>query len=253
VIGAVRDVSRFPDRDHFAAYNGTAPIEVSSGHRKNYWPSRRGNRRLNHVIHMAAVTQIRYRHSDGHAYYDKKIAEGKTPQRSPPRPQTIVRGSVSSALVPCSSGRKGAWVATPDTVFVLVRIRMPSRGRECGQAGAAPAALVIAGVAGSVVAARAGPGGTRGLLALRSSSGLGVPTSCKRAGEEAAATGGGAAHGLRRGSPLRLCGLAPPRGSHWWSQAGRGPAGGYAAIAAVWLMVPAAILRSQALRLVMTL
>jgi transposase len=28
VIGDVRDVSRFPGRDHFAAYNGTAPIEV---------------------------------------------------------------------------------------------------------------------------------------------------------------------------------------------------------------------------------
>jgi transposase len=31
VIGDVRDVSRFPGRDHFAACNGTAPIEVSSG------------------------------------------------------------------------------------------------------------------------------------------------------------------------------------------------------------------------------
>jgi transposase len=27
---------------------------------------------------MAAVTQVRYRHSGGRAYYDKKIAEGKT-------------------------------------------------------------------------------------------------------------------------------------------------------------------------------
>ena len=34
VIGDVRHVARFPDRDHFAAYNGTAPIEVSSGGRK---------------------------------------------------------------------------------------------------------------------------------------------------------------------------------------------------------------------------
>ena len=33
VIGDVRQVSRFPDRDHFAACNGTAPIEVSSGGR----------------------------------------------------------------------------------------------------------------------------------------------------------------------------------------------------------------------------
>jgi transposase len=82
VIGDVRDVSRFPGRDHFAAYNGTAPIEVSSGNRKIYRLSRRGNRRLNHVIHMAAVTQIRYRHSDGRAYYDKKLAEGKTPKEA---------------------------------------------------------------------------------------------------------------------------------------------------------------------------
>ena len=33
VVGEVRDVSRFPGRDRFAAYNGTAPIEVSSGQR----------------------------------------------------------------------------------------------------------------------------------------------------------------------------------------------------------------------------
>jgi transposase len=82
VIGAVRDVCRFPGSDHFAAYNGTAPIEVSSGPRKIYRLSRRGNRHLNHAIHMAAVTQIRYRNTEGRAYYDKKIAEGKTPKEA---------------------------------------------------------------------------------------------------------------------------------------------------------------------------
>jgi transposase len=78
VIGCAVDVSRFASRDHFAAYNGTAPIEVSSGNRKIHRLSRRGNRRLNHAIHMAAITQIRHRHSDGRAYYDRKLAEGKT-------------------------------------------------------------------------------------------------------------------------------------------------------------------------------
>jgi hypothetical protein len=34
--------------------------------------------RMNHAVHMAAVTQVRYKHSDGRAYYDKKLAEGKT-------------------------------------------------------------------------------------------------------------------------------------------------------------------------------
>jgi len=78
VIGEVRDVSRFKNRDRFAAYNGTAPIEVSSGGRKVHRLSRRGNRRVNHAVHMAAITQVRQPHSEGRAYYDKKLAEGKT-------------------------------------------------------------------------------------------------------------------------------------------------------------------------------
>jgi transposase len=78
VIGDVVTVARFPTRDHFAAYNGTAPVEVSSGEKKIYRLSLRGNRRLNHAIHMAAITQISHAHSDGQAYYQRKIAEGKT-------------------------------------------------------------------------------------------------------------------------------------------------------------------------------
>ena len=35
--------------------------------------SRRGNRRLNHAIHMTAVTQIRCRHSPGRAYYEPRL------------------------------------------------------------------------------------------------------------------------------------------------------------------------------------
>jgi hypothetical protein len=78
VLGEAEDVARFRDRDRFAACNGTAPIEVSSGRRKVYRLSRRGNRRVNHAIHMAAITQIRHAHSEGRAYYEKKVAEGKT-------------------------------------------------------------------------------------------------------------------------------------------------------------------------------
>ena len=78
VVGYVVDVSRFADRDRFAAYNGTAPIEVSSAGHKVFRLSRRGNRRLNHAVHMAAVTQVRFRHSEGRAYYDRKLKEGKT-------------------------------------------------------------------------------------------------------------------------------------------------------------------------------
>jgi hypothetical protein len=78
MLQRVAGVSRFPSRDHFASCNGTAPVEVSSGNRKIHRLSLRGNRRVNHAIHMAAITQIRHRHSEGRAYYDKKLAEGKT-------------------------------------------------------------------------------------------------------------------------------------------------------------------------------
>ena len=77
-IGHARRVERFGCRDRFAAYNGTAPIEVSSGGRIVHRLSRRGNRQLNHAIHMAAITQIRHAHSPGYDYYQRKLAAGKT-------------------------------------------------------------------------------------------------------------------------------------------------------------------------------
>jgi transposase len=97
VIGEVRDVSRFGSRDRFAAYNGTAPIEVSSGQRKVHRLSRRGNRRLNHAIHMAAITQAVCRHSQGRAYYDKKLAEGKTPKEA----VRALKRQISNAVFAC--------------------------------------------------------------------------------------------------------------------------------------------------------
>ena len=59
LIGYSGDIGRFANRDRYAAYNGTAPIEWSSGNPKHPIRrlSRRGNRTLNHVIHIAAVTQ----------------------------------------------------------------------------------------------------------------------------------------------------------------------------------------------------
>ena len=94
VIGDVADISRFPDADRFASCNGTAPIEVSSGSRKIWRLSMRGNRRLNHVIHMAAVTQIAHKHSDGHAYYQRKLAEGKTPSEA----RRALKRKISNAI-----------------------------------------------------------------------------------------------------------------------------------------------------------
>ena len=77
LIGYTGDIGRFASADHYAAYNGTAPIEVSSGGKKRHRLSMGGNRMLNHAIHMAAVTQIGH-DTPGRVYYDKKQAEGKT-------------------------------------------------------------------------------------------------------------------------------------------------------------------------------
>src|SRR5262245_18241605 len=98
VIGATGQVSRFASRGRFAAYNGTAPIEVSSGNRRIYRLSRRGNRRVNHAIHMAAVTQIRNKHSEGRAYFDHKLAEGKTRKEAPRSLKRHVSNAVYARL-----------------------------------------------------------------------------------------------------------------------------------------------------------
>jgi transposase len=78
LIGNSGDMSRFANRDRYAAYNGTAPTEFSSGGRTVHRVSRRGNRTLNHALHLAAMIQLRQRHSDGRAYYERRLAEGKT-------------------------------------------------------------------------------------------------------------------------------------------------------------------------------
>jgi hypothetical protein len=53
---------------------------MSSGNRKVHRLSGRGNRRVNHAVRMAAITQIRHPHSAGRPCCDKKLAEGKTPK-----------------------------------------------------------------------------------------------------------------------------------------------------------------------------
>ncbi len=78
VIGHTKDVGRFATRDRYASYTGTGPIEVSSGPRQVHRVSKRGNRQLNHAIHIVAVTQIRYPGTEGRVYFDRKVAEGKT-------------------------------------------------------------------------------------------------------------------------------------------------------------------------------
>ena len=59
VLADVGDVTRFADRNRFASWTGTAPLDASSGEQNRHRLSRAGNRRMNHMIHIAAVTQLR--------------------------------------------------------------------------------------------------------------------------------------------------------------------------------------------------
>jgi transposase len=77
IIGEVGDVSRFPDANHFAAANGTAPIPVASGRTDRHRLNRGGNRRLNRAVHYVALTQASFE-PRAMAYLARKQAEGKT-------------------------------------------------------------------------------------------------------------------------------------------------------------------------------
>ena len=81
VLADVGDVARFADRNRFASWTGTAPLDASSGEQTRHRLSRAGNRRMNHVLHVAAVVQIRH-DTEGRAYYRRKLAAGKTPMEA---------------------------------------------------------------------------------------------------------------------------------------------------------------------------
>ena len=81
ILADVGDVARFADRNRFASWTGTAPLDASSGEQNRHRLSRAGNRRINHMIHIAAVTQLRH-DSDGQAYYRRKRAEVKKPMEA---------------------------------------------------------------------------------------------------------------------------------------------------------------------------
>jgi transposase len=78
ILADVGDVARFADRNRFASWTGTAPLDASSGEQNRHRLSRAGNRRVNHMIHIAAVTQLRL-NTEGRAYYRRKRAAGKKP------------------------------------------------------------------------------------------------------------------------------------------------------------------------------
>ena len=75
LLADVGDVHRFADRNRFASWNGTAPLDASSGNQNRHRLSRAGNRRINRTLHIMAIVQLR-NSTLGRSYYDGKKAGG---------------------------------------------------------------------------------------------------------------------------------------------------------------------------------
>src|SRR4029450_1614502 len=69
VLADVGDVARFADRNRFASWTGTAPLDASSGAQLMHRPSSAWDK---HRRHMAPPAP------EGRRYFPPKIGEGKT-------------------------------------------------------------------------------------------------------------------------------------------------------------------------------
>ena len=107
LIGFTGDINRFANRDRYAAYNGTAPVEFSSGGRTVHRLSTRGNRNLNHALHLAAVCQLRQPHCDGRVYFDRRVAEGKTKKEALRALKRQISNTVYRHLVADAANTRG--------------------------------------------------------------------------------------------------------------------------------------------------
>jgi transposase len=115
----VGDITRFPTRAHFASWNGTAPIDASSGDQIRHRLSRAGNRQINRMLHIMATVQLR-NPTEGRAYFDRKKASGKTSteaMRCLKRrlSDIIYRRMVHDALMDVTTGPGGHRGATTDS------------------------------------------------------------------------------------------------------------------------------------------
>lgn len=80
ILGRSGRASRFPTAAAYANYTGTAPVQIASADSSRHRLSRYGDRQLNSAFYTIAMIQIRMPDSAGRAFYNKKIAEGKTPR-----------------------------------------------------------------------------------------------------------------------------------------------------------------------------
>ena len=88
----------------------------------------KGNRKLNHAIHMAAITQIRNSRSPGRAYYDRKLTETKTNKEALARLKRRISDVIYRQLVPDAEHEAGPGGQTGTTLQSSVTGPTPTAG-----------------------------------------------------------------------------------------------------------------------------
>jgi transposase len=89
LIAEIGDIHRFATSDKLARFAGIAPILVGSGNKVKNYKSKQGNRELHDIFKGLAIRQIAVtrtkrepRNPYFHAYYEQKMAAGKTKQQA---------------------------------------------------------------------------------------------------------------------------------------------------------------------------
>jgi transposase len=77
IVAYTNWIHRFANRDKFVQYAGIGLLERSSGKKKRFIQSNKGNRMLNRAFYLVALYHIT-RHPESKAYYENKLQEGKS-------------------------------------------------------------------------------------------------------------------------------------------------------------------------------
>jgi transposase len=115
LLADVGDIHRFADRDKFASWNGTAPLDASSGNQERHRLSRAGNRRINRVLHIMAVVQL-HKPDPGPGLLRRAQGRRDAHNDGHPRAQTapVQRRLRPDGRRPETTGRSGPGRATGD-------------------------------------------------------------------------------------------------------------------------------------------
>ena len=77
ILAGILGTRRFATEGQFASYSGASPIETSSAGRVRHRLNRGGNRRLNRVLYLIALTQWKQKGA-GRNYIQRRMEQGKS-------------------------------------------------------------------------------------------------------------------------------------------------------------------------------